>query len=121
MQREILLMQLHRLQYNLILFIEQGCPFFLTGGKSERGSCATKEKENDIFSLMNPNSTIVYGGRFPRYLNGYDFKTDYGSIEDDIKPNPFLIEDISKSIEYISKTLMTPARTKQNPSNKKVG
>jgi peptidoglycan/LPS O-acetylase OafA/YrhL len=90
-------------QYNLILFIEQGCPFFLTGGKSERGSCATKEKENDIFSLMNPNSTIVYGGRFPRYLNGYDFKTDYGSIEDDIKPNPFLIEDISKSIEYISK------------------
>ena len=52
---------------------------------------------------MNPNSTIVYGGRFPRYLNGYDFKTDYGSIEDDIKPNPFLIEDISKSIEYISK------------------
>ena len=90
-------------EYNLILFIEQGCPFFLTGGKSERGSCATKEKENDIFSLMNPNSTIVYGGRFPRYLNGYDFKTDYGSIEDDIKPNPFLIEDISKSIEYISK------------------
>ena len=90
-------------EYNLILFIEQGCPFFLTGGKSERGSCATKEKENDIFSLINPNSTVVYGGRFPRYLNGYDFKTDYGSIKDDIKANPFLIEDISKSIEYISK------------------
>ena len=90
-------------EYNLILFIEQGCPFFLTEGKSERGSCATKEKENDIFSLINPNSTVVYGGRFPRYLNGYDFKTDYGSIKDDIKANPFLIEDISKSIEYISK------------------
>ena len=90
-------------EYSLILFIEQGCPFFLTGGKSERGSCATKEKENDIFSLMNPNSTVVYGGRFPRYLNGYDFKTDYGSIEDDIKANPYLIEDMSKSIEYISK------------------
>ena len=90
-------------EYNLILFIEQGCPFFLTEGKSERGSCGTKEKENDIFSLINPNSTVVYGGRFPRYLNGYDFKTDYGSIKDDIKANPFLIEDISKSIEYISK------------------
>ena len=90
-------------EYNLILFIEQGCPFFLTGGESERGSCATKEKENDIFSLINPNSTVVFGGRFPRYLNGYDFKTDYGSIKDDIEANPFLIEDISKSIEYISK------------------
>ena len=57
--------------------------------------------------FSNPNSTVVYGGRFPRYLNGYDFKTDYGSIKDDIKANPFLIEDISKSIEYISKNAKT--------------
>jgi peptidoglycan/LPS O-acetylase OafA/YrhL len=89
-------------KYKLTIFLEQGCPFFLEGGKSDRGKCPDKEKAASVLSRIDKESIVIFGGRFPRYLNGFDFETNFGSINDDVEENPLLIKDIDSSIEFLS-------------------
>jgi peptidoglycan/LPS O-acetylase OafA/YrhL len=88
---------------NLVIITEQGCPFFLRDGVSNKGKCPHGKKDLYVFSKINNNATVIFGGRFPRYLKGNDFETSLGSIRDDIEGSPLLINDINDSIEYLSK------------------
>ena len=89
-------------KYSYLIFTEQGCPFFLPDGVSDKGNCSDEEKTLSVVSKVNKESIVIFGGRFPRYLNGVDFSTNLGSIEDDIEGNPLLIEDLDNSIKYLS-------------------
>ncbi len=94
-------------EYSYIISTEQGCPFFLASGVSNRGNCSDEKKASSVISKINQESIVIFGGRFPRYLNGIDFSTNLGSIEDDVEENPLLIEDIKNSIEYLAKNSKT--------------
>ena len=94
-------------EYSLVIFLEQGCPFFLTDAVSTRGKCPNDKKFDSVLSKINKESIVIFGGRFPRYFKGLDFSTNLGSIEDDIEENPTLIKDIDNSINFLSKNSKT--------------
>tara|TARA_A100001015_G_scaffold317372_1_gene434172 strand:+ start:987 stop:2939 length:1953 start_codon:yes stop_codon:yes gene_type:complete len=94
-------------KYSYIVSTEQGCPFFLASGVSNRGSCSDERKALSVISKINTESVVIFGGRFPRYFKGFDFSSNLGSIEDDVEENPLLIVDIENSIKYLSQNSKT--------------
>jgi len=89
--------------YNLVISNNNGCPYALIYDPVNRDTCYKSYEEGVVLDYINKDSIVIYGGRFPRYLNGVDFSTNLGSIEDDLDEKNLVLEDIGLNIDYFVK------------------
>ena len=99
--------------FNIFLFLRQGCPFILSLKNNEtRANCGSDLISNEFKSITESNkTTTIFGGRFPWYFNGDAFETNYGTIGDDTRfgGKDFLIgleENINFLVENSSKLIL---------------
>jgi peptidoglycan/LPS O-acetylase OafA/YrhL len=97
-----LFQNLDKSKFQVISSVPQGCPFFLEGGVSTRSKNCVSNEISEIIKEIDKNSTVIYGGRFPRYLNGFDFASEKGSIKDSVEQNINLMQDIETTLEFLS-------------------
>ena len=99
--------------FNIFLFLRQGCPFILNLNNNEtRANCGSDLISKEFKSITQSNkTTTIFGGRFPWYFNGDAFETNYGTIGDDTQfgGKDFLIgleENINFLVENSSKLIL---------------
>ncbi len=91
-------------KYNIYISLINGCPFILSlENNQSRANCTNIKKTEEFKSIVSSDdTTIIFGGRFPWYFNGDSFKTNFGTIDDGIKPGGSeLLEGLDKNIRFL--------------------
>lgn len=88
--------------FDLIHFSGDDC-LYLTGKKLSSNSCPNNSIDDlDEFIQNIENSTIIYGGRIPRYLSGKGFDNSFVTEENNIEVIPDFEERLENTIINLS-------------------
>jgi peptidoglycan/LPS O-acetylase OafA/YrhL len=89
-------------EFNLVISVKNGCPYAIISDPDNRITCFKEHEEGRVLNFIDKDSIVIYGGRFPRYLNGVDFRSNIGSVQDDVEEQNMVLNDIGENIEYFT-------------------